>query len=80
MKKSWIPFPYKIILKRFWSDSDFGRIALGKARTILVYIYRMGNKNAGKILREMRDYRFIDFDKRFVMIRVSLVDLADCGN
>ncbi|KKL63779.1 hypothetical protein LCGC14_2171680 [marine sediment metagenome] len=77
MEQREIPLPYKIILKRFWQDSEFGKIGVHVARLILSHIFRMGKENVFFMIREMKEAGFIECaSKRFYIIKIDLKDLV----
>lgn len=83
MEKEKIPIPYQIILKRFWSNSEFGikykgRRILGrhKARTILTHIFRMGHNQVLNLFKEMNEGGWIEKNHKIIIINVDLKDLC----
>lgn len=71
-----IPLPYKIILKKFWGNSELGKIEIYRARLILSHIIRMGKEHTSLLIEEMKDEKFIDCSKRYLEIRIPLKDLT----
>ena len=76
MEKKKIPLPYKIILKKFWRDSDLGKIEIHRARLILSHTIRFGKEYTSGLIREMKGDNLIDCsNKRYFQINVLLKDL-----
>lgn len=72
-----IPIPYKVILKRFWRNSDYGKLTTRKARIILVQIFRMEKCNASLILDEMKCRGLIELDNhKFIRMNINIEDLV----
>jgi len=71
-----IPIPYKVILKRLWRCSDFGKVGTRKARIILVQIFRMERENVFDIIEEMNRHGFIELlNHKFIRLVVPLEEL-----
>lgn len=76
MAKEKISIPYKVILKRFWKNSDYGKLTTKKARVILVQIFRMEKCNASLILNEMKSKGLIELNNhRFIRIVTEFEEL-----
>ncbi len=77
MEKNLIPVPYKVILKRFWKDSEFGKLGRHKARILLTKIFRMDNRNVPEIFREMESMGLIKVESlRCIVVVVPIKDLV----
>lgn len=78
MNKKEIPLLYKIILKKFWSESMVGRLKISKARWICSWYFRMGKFNWNDIYFDLiqRNYIKVNGRKGGVVIIVPLKDLC----
>ncbi len=77
MMSQQIPIPYKVILKRFWECSEFGKLKTSQARIILVQIFRMGDLNKNKILNEMKEKGYIELNNhKYLLILIPSQDLV----
>lgn len=75
MQEKKIPIPYKVILKRFWRCSEFGRLRTGKARVILIQIFRMEKMNASRILKEMNEEGFVKLNCQYIELNIPFEEI-----
>lgn len=78
MQEKNIPLLYRIILKRFWSDSIMGRIGILKARRICSWYFRLGKENWNDLYFDMIDRGYLESHGRKggLKILVKLNDLC----
>ncbi len=76
MQKEEIPIPYKVILKKLWNISKFGKLGRHQTRIILVKTFRVGKENVPGILDEMEDGGWIEKNRKFVILKIRLRDLV----
>lgn len=78
MQKKTIPLLYKIILKKFWSDSIMGDIKFSNARRICSWYFRLGKENWNNLYFDLKDRGYIESHGRKGGIRiiVSLNELC----
>ena len=78
MKKEKISIPYKIILKRFWGVSCFGRLKITTAKMMVTRNLRFGIENWNSLYKEMKDLEYISFmgKKGGLQIEIPLKDLV----
>lgn len=72
-----IPLIYKIILKKFWERSHFGKLRFREARIILNSYFRFGKENTIPILRAMKEEGYLECrSSQFVVVLIPLNDLV----
>lgn len=71
-----ITIPYKVILKRLWQDSNAGKLTIKEVRTILRYRFRLKEGSPTRILMEMKELGYINYNKRCCFLRINLKDLV----
>lgn len=79
MKGEKITLPYKIILKKLWTESYFGDIGIKKFRNILTMHFRMRRENWKNIYEEMKCLNYIKYKgskKQGLHIEIPLKDLV----
>lgn len=71
--EQYIPIPYKVILNKLVEESNLEKeIAVGRARFILRWYFRLGKVNASDIFQEMKKYGWIEFmNKRNIKILIN---------
>lgn len=78
MKEGKILLPYKIILKRLWGVSVFGKLKIRCAREIVTRNLRLGSENWNDIYMEMKSLGYITFygRRQGIQINIPLKDLV----
>ncbi len=72
-----IPLVYKVLLRKFWSDSEFGKLGFRQARIILNYQFRLGKQNSVNILKAMQQEEYLQFrGPHTIKILVPIKDLV----
>lgn len=73
-----IPLVYKIILKKFWENSDFGLVKIRQVKTLLRGFFRLGKQNFNAICCEMKKLGYIEYvnNRSGIKIMVDLKDLV----
>lgn len=75
--KEEIPLVYKIILKRLWEKSEFGRLGMGQTKNILSHDCRVGKHNTKMVLDDLRDRGYVELIHcKFVILKIPLNDLV----
>ena len=76
MIKEKIPLVYKVILKKMWSDSDFGRLKFHSVRIIL-HRFRLGKENSRDVIKELKDRGYIEcLGPHTIKILIPIKDLV----
>ena len=76
MIKEKIPLVYKVILKKMWSESDFGKLRFHSARIIL-HGFRMGRDNSKDVIKELKERGYIEcVGPHTIKILVPIKDLV----
>ena len=71
-----IPLVYKIILKRLWKKSEFGRLGMAQTKNILSHDCRVGKENTAIVLEDLRDRGYIELIHcKFVVLKTPLNNL-----
>lgn len=67
-----VPIAYQVMLDKLYKNSFRGRIDKAKARWILTYIFRMGNR-VTSLLTEMEEMELIEFEPggRYIQVLVK---------
>lgn len=72
-----IPLIYKILLRKLWEKSDFGKLRFREARIILSTSFRLGKQNTIALLRVMKEEGYLECkSSQFVVVLVPLNDLV----
>ena len=68
-----IPLIYKIILKRLWGRSEFGKLGMAQAKNILSHDCRVGKDNTARVLQDLKDRDYIELIHcKFVVLKIPL--------
>ena len=76
MQKQTIPLLYKIILKKFWSDSIMGQIRISSARHLCSWYFRLGKENWNNLYFDMIERGYLESHGRKGGLKI-LVQLKD---
>ena len=76
MTKEKIPLVYKVILKKMWKESDFGKLKFHSAR-IIMHQFRMGKENSKDVIAELKDLGYVEcMGPHTIKILIPLKDLV----
>ncbi len=68
-----IPLIYKIILKRLWEKSEFGRLGMAQTKNILSHDCRVGKQNTKIVLEDLKTRGYIELIHcKFVVLKTPL--------
>lgn len=76
MTNKTIPLLYKIILKKFWSDSIMGQIRISNARQICSWYFRLGKENWNDLYFDLIQRGYIESHGRKGGIKI-LIQMKD---
>ncbi len=76
MEKKTIPLLYKIVLKKFWSDSIMGQLTISGAKHIFSWYFRLGKENWNDFWFDMIKRGYIESHGRKGGLKI-LVQMKD---
>ncbi len=72
-----IPLAYRIILKRLWAKSEFGRLGLHQAKVVLSHDCRVGKENIFEVLKDLESREYVQIITcKAVVIKIPIKDLV----